>query len=119
MILVSFSTDKEKGTITLALSGHANSAEEGHDIVCASASILAYTVAQIAKNMEVAGLLASPPTISMEKGDAEITVRPINNIAYTQALSYFHVARVGYELLAHNHPQYVELFTFAGTEIQS
>ena len=46
MVRAEFFTNKDSGSITLKLSGHAGQAEHDKDIVCAAASILAYTVAQ-------------------------------------------------------------------------
>ena len=42
MVKAEFFTNKESGTITMKLSGHAGQAEHGNDIVCAAASILAF-----------------------------------------------------------------------------
>ena len=41
MVRAEFFTNKESGSITMKLSGHAGQAEHGKDIVCAAASILA------------------------------------------------------------------------------
>lgn len=118
MITASFSQDLKSRGFTLKLSGHAGMAEAGHDIVCASATILAYTVAQEAKNMEKRHQLTKPPFIKMEEGDIEITVHPKSGDRY-EAMHTFHIAQVGYGLLAYNYPQYVELIQFNETGIQS
>lgn len=109
MITVSFLLRPESRKLSLTLSGHAGAAEIGHDIVCAGASILACTVAQEAKNMETRGQLAEPPVIRMKEGDTEIVVRPKDSQEYKEAHHTFYVAQVGYSLLAHNYPQYVEV----------
>ena len=109
MITTTFLKDRERGTLSLTLSGHAGSAEAGRDIVCASASILAYTVAQEAKNMEDRHQLREAPIIRLDAGDAEITVYPNDGEDYYDALHIFYIAQLGYSLLAHNYPQYVEL----------
>lgn len=106
MIVASFHNDH--GRLSLKLSGHAGMAEAGRDIVCASASILAYTVAQEVQNMENRHQLAEPPIIRMDAGDAEITIKPVDEATY-DALHTFYIAQVGYSLLAYNYPQYVEL----------
>jgi uncharacterized protein YsxB (DUF464 family) len=46
MITISISENKDAKAITLKVKGHANHDEKGKDIVCASASILTYTIAQ-------------------------------------------------------------------------
>ena len=93
-------------------------AEIGHDIVCAGASILACTVAQEAKNMENRGQLTKPPYIKIQEGNTHIVVHPID-ADYDDALHTFYVAQVGYSLLAHNYPQYVELITVNKANTQS
>ena len=119
MITVSFFRDKKSKTLLLKLSGHAGAAEAGHDIICASASILAYTVAQEAKNMEKRHQLSEPPHIRMDEGEAVIMIFSKNDAAYADALHTFYVAEVGYSLLAHNYPQYVELKRFNEIDTRS
>lgn len=118
MIIASFSEDKRSGSFTLKLSGHAGAAEVGHDIVCASASILAYTVAQVAQNMDAEGLLVEPPYIRMESGDAEIIVKPTDD-SYYETRWVFYTAQIGYALLNEQYPQYVELIEPSKTDFRS
>jgi uncharacterized protein YsxB (DUF464 family) len=117
MITASFSRRNDNGTesITLRLTGHAGMAEKGQDIVCASASILAYTVAQSLQFMYEEGELEEKPLIRLDSGDAVITAIPKYGF-YKEALHTFFVAQVGYHLLAHNYPQYVELHSFGEAE---
>lgn len=100
---------KEKdGRLTLELDGHAGQADIGKDIVCASCSILAYTVAQIVKDCEVCDKLKTYPTIVLEKGEAVVSCEPKEE-AYAEVQYAFYVAKVGYTLLAYNYPQFVEV----------
>ena len=117
MITASFSRANDNGTksITLRLNGHAGMAEKGEDTMCASASILAYTVAQSLMFMHEEGGLEEKPLIRLNSGDAEITAIP-KHTSYNEALHIFFVAQVGYSLLAHNYPQYVELNSFGEAE---
>ena len=117
MIQAFFSRRNDNGTesITLRLMGHAGASKEGEDIVCASASILAYTVAQSLQFLYEEGGLEDKPIIRLDKGDAEITAIP-KYTSYKEALHTFFVAQVGYHLLAHNYPQYVELHSFGEAE---
>jgi uncharacterized protein YsxB (DUF464 family) len=112
MITVNLSQDDEKKTLSLRLEGHAGQAEVGQDIVCASATILAYTVAQIVKMMEGNKELTRKPTIKLKKGNIEITCRCKTDEGYAEALHTYFVAQIGYSLLAHNYPQYVALNSF-------
>ena len=84
-------------------------AEEGKDIVCSAASVLAHTLAQEAKNMEHRGQLEEPPYIRTDKGDMVVMLYPKDEMAYIEALHTFYIAEIGFSLLAHNYPQYVEL----------
>lgn len=92
------------------MKGHAGQASLGQDIVCASASILAYTVAQIIRTMEHHGDLEDS-VIEMGNGDATISCRCKDDAIYAEASHTYFVAKVGYSLLVHNYPQFVELKT--------
>ena len=96
MINVTFTEEGEK--LSLRLEGHAGYAEHGNDIVCASASILAYTLASFVKGVEnsIVDLTSGDTTIECETSDEAV------------AKAYLHTKR-GYELLAFNYPQYVRL----------
>lgn len=107
MIKIEFTTNDKHGRLSLKVKGHAGQAEIGKDIVCASASILAYTVAQVVSNIESKGGLKKTPTIKLLKGDTVITCHPKEEYMDELAHTYY-VAEVGYSLLAHNYPQYVD-----------
>jgi uncharacterized protein YsxB (DUF464 family) len=115
MVKAELFTNKESGSITMKLSGHAGQAEKGEDIVCAAASILAYTVAQALQFMYEQGELQKRPHIRMEEGDTIIVAKPKED-SYAEALHTFFVAQVGYHLLAHNYPKYVTLSSFGESE---
>ena len=115
MVTAEFFTNKESGSITLKLSGHAGQAEKGTDIVCSAASILAYTVAQALQFMYEQGELQKKPHIRLAEGDTIIVAKPKPE-TYAEALHTFFVAQVGYHLLAHNYPQYVSLSSFGEGE---
>ena len=108
MINVKFTQSEVTGSISLKVKGHAQQAPEGHDIVCASATILAYTVAQMVTDTYQKGGLKKPPKIKIEKGNVVVTCHPKND-TYADLLHTYFVAQVGYHLLAHNYPQFVEL----------
>ena len=115
MVRAEFFTNKESGSITLKLSGHAGQAEHGKDIVCAASSILAYTVAQALQFQYEDGCLKKKPHLKLEPGDTIIVAKPTPE-RYEEALHTFFVAQVGYSLLARNYPQYVELSSFGEAE---
>lgn len=110
MIKVSFNTNDYERSLSLKVEGHAGSNVIGQDLVCASASILTYTVAQIVSAMEQDGELEEA-LIETNEGDARISIRCKTKEAYKEAAHTFFVAVTGYKLLEHNFPQYVELQT--------
>lgn len=115
MVKAEFFTNKDSGSITLKLTGHAGQAKKGEDIVCAAASILAYTVAQALQFLYEEGGLKKKPYLKLEQGNTVIAAKPRDD-TYAEALHTFFVAQVGYHLLAHNYPQYVTLSSFGDSE---
>lgn len=112
MISVKFDKNESTKTLKLKVKGHAGQAEVGKDIVCASASILAYTVAQIVTFMYEQGKLTKKPVIKIKEGDANVTCQVKTDEDFAEALHAYFVTSVGYSLLVHNYPQYVELTMF-------
>lgn len=113
MIHAEFSRHGE--SIVLKVTGHAGTAEPGKDLVCAAASTLAYTVAQVLQFMFEEGQLRKKPNIRMDEGDSIIVAKPKPEY-YGEALHTFFVAQAGYHLLSHNYPQHVELKSFGKAE---
>ena len=111
MITVSFQSDEKSKSLSLTIKGHAGQADIGQDIICSSASILAYTVAQFVMEAEAKGDLKSPPGIRLERGDAFISCEPTDDILPGIQNCYM-FAKIGYYILAHNYPQYVEIKEF-------
>ena len=89
----------------LTVTGHANSAEPGHDLVCASASMLAYTLAANVANMADNGQVRQP-IIENSAGNTEISCNPRHNLKNTVTLVFDSIC-VGFELLAHDYPEYI------------
>lgn len=106
MITVTFTEMGNK--LSLRVEGHAGYAEHGKDIVCASASILAYTVAQFVMEAEHSGDLESSAEIRLESGDTIISCEPCED-TYNAAQNVYLFAKMGYAILAHNYPHYVRL----------
>ena len=115
MVKAEFFTNKDSGSITMKLSGHAQQDEHGKDIVCSAASILAYTVAQALQFQYEDDGLKKKPHLKLEPGDTVIVAKPKPE-RYEEALHTFFVAQVGYSLLARNYPQYVSLSSFGESE---
>ena len=112
MIEVRIDKCDDKRELSLRVKGHAGQAEPGKDIVCASASILAYTAAQVVKAMHAHGDLEKEPKIRLKEGDALIACKPKTDKLYAEALHTYFVIQVGYSLLSYNYPEYVNLTMF-------
>lgn len=86
----------------VTVKGHAYSGEPGHDLVCAGATALTYTLADrvihLAENAQ-----AREPVTVLEEGKAEISCNP-NHKFKAAATIIFDTICAGYELLAHNFP---------------
>ena len=117
MLTATFNQYDEIRYLKLLVKGHAGADVIGRDLVCASASTLLYTLAQTVAEMEERGELISSPIIVTEaEGDALITCQCNSDKSYADAVSAFNVIRTGFNLLAHNYPQYVELNTVGSAE---
>jgi hypothetical protein len=56
------------------------------------------------------GDLAAPPKIRLKEGDTLVVCEP-NEDTMDAVHNAYSFAKIGYALLAHNYPQYVELIT--------
>lgn len=82
--------------------GHALSGKVGQDLVCASASILAYTLANAVINMEVAKQ-CSDTYVSLNSGNAIVSCHPV--VRYKSAVTLvFDTLCAGFEILSKNYP---------------
>ena len=89
----------------LTVTGHAESAEKGHDLVCASASMLAYTLAANVANMADNGQVREP-IMEMEEGNTVVSCKPRSNLKASVTLVFDSIC-VGFEKLAHDYPEYI------------
>lgn len=96
----------------VSVEGHAQSGEAGHDLVCASASILAYTLAAFVDNMKSAGQ-SKYPTVELKEGYALISCNAPKRYKSSVTLAFDTVC-AGFELLAKNYPDNIS-FEVIGT----
>ena len=87
----------------VTLEGHALSGEHGHDLVCASVSTLAYTLANSVENMGACGLLREKQSI-LKEGEAMVICKPAAKYVNIITL-VFDTLCSGFEMLAHNFPE--------------
>ena len=98
MIKVVYHRDLNRVTVE----GHAKSGEAGHDLVCASATILVYTLASFVENMKNARQAYNPKT-ELKEGDAVISCEPPNRYKGAVTLVFDSICG-GFELLARDYP---------------
>lgn len=94
-----------RGQHKVTVKGHAQSGEAGHDLVCAAASALAYTLAANVANMADKELVQEP-VMSLKPGDTEVSCQPDSDYTSTVAM-VFDAVCVGFELLYDNYPAYI------------
>jgi uncharacterized protein YsxB (DUF464 family) len=104
MIKVEFNCNLEFFLLSLKVVGHAGQAESGHDLVCASASILAYTIASLVESSTER--MMEKPYIKLGEGDAEITCYPQMR-QFGRIASFYTTVREGFKLLAARYPEYI------------
>ena len=98
MINVKYLRDKQK----LIVKGHAESGEKGHDLVCASASILTYTLGLFVKNMTDNGQVKKA-TGRLDSGDSEVSCKVKGHEAAVTLV--FDSICAGFDLLAKSYPE--------------
>lgn len=108
MITIRFYTKPGEGSIHMTLKGHSEAAPKGQDLVCAAATMLAYTAAQAVQFLQEQDKLKKKPRISVHDGSAVVIATPKED-AYAEALCAFWVAQCGAHVLARNYPQQVTL----------
>jgi uncharacterized protein YsxB (DUF464 family) len=98
----------DNGNICMKVKGHANAAPYGEDLICASASMLVYTVAQAMTFYYEQGFLKGKPKIKIREGKASVHAIPKEEY-YAETLHSFWVAQCGAHVLAKNYPEYVSM----------
>ena len=91
-------------SLCLSMAGHAGVGQKGTDIVCAAASVLAYTAAAEMLQLHGQALLHTPPVIRLISGAARVEAE---NCRQSQAA--FSVIATGFRLLAAQYPNNVKL----------
>lgn len=87
---------------TLTVKGHAQSAPKGEDLICAAASILAYTAIASVQDNDDKFL----PSITQHDGEMRIACDPSSSFI-TPCRRVLDTIYTGYEILANEYPDYV------------
>lgn len=98
-----------KSYIRLTLNGHADFAEHGIDTICASASILAYTLAEYVNQAYKGGALKKKPTIKLTEGYSKIECFPKDEESYGEIMRAYLYTQIGLQLLSDNYSEYVNI----------
>lgn len=102
-------TAREKAeSLTLCVTGHAGFGPKGADIVCAAASILTYTAAKLARDMERRGQLREKPLIRLKPGEAEVRFTPRED-SRPRAEVGLETTLLGFRLLEEQYPRYIRV----------
>lgn len=101
--MISVIYDREH--MCVEINGHAMSGEAGHDLVCAAASILAYTLAQNLKSMKKSSEIYRY-TLELDVGRAFISCVPHARCKVDTRL-VFDAVCTGFALLSNQYPEYV------------
>lgn len=109
MLTVEFKTDGK--TVCFSAKGHAGAAPKGFDLICASASMLAYTLGEVMRKMYEESSLHEKAEMLLEEGNSRIRAKPVAG-RYDECMHAFYVIQTGYELLARSYPKHVSLIKF-------
>ena len=115
MITALFKELKHTKSISLKVKGHAESAPEGKDLICAASSAYGFQAIQTVENMFFSDWLVKKPKIWINKGDISIVFRPKEEY-YTVCLNMLQVVAVGYQILEEKYPDFVQLTAFTKPE---
>ena len=92
--------DRKENKITVE--GHAYSGEPGHDLICASASVLIYTIAASVSSLKENGHVTNA-LINLESGNGTVGCEPLEQFKGAITLIFDSIC-AGYEILAANYP---------------
>lgn len=98
--------DRKKHRV--AVRGHAQSGEKGHDLVCAAVSALTYTLAENVRQMSTVSKSVRRPIIDLNEGKATIACDAVHGMDATVTL-IFDAVSIGYGLLAAQYKDNVTL----------
>lgn len=102
------------GKYYLRLTGHAGADVRGKDIICASASILLYTLVESLTKAEE--MLECPAEYSLEYGEGVVRCKPKEEYE-SKIDSIYEVIICGLKLLADNYPQNLIFTNYMAREI--
>ena len=106
--MITVTLNRKAETLSLCVTGHAGFASMGQDIVCAAASILVYTAAELALDMARRGQLRRAPVLNLKPGDAVIRFTP-DTLGRQRAEAGLETVGYGFSLLAKKYPRCIRV----------
>lgn len=99
MIEVVYNRDK----LRVAVKGHAGSGEKGHDLVCAAASILVYTLAGNVAQWSTDHKRIRRPIIDIKEGNATVACCPVHGTKAIITMMFDSIC-AGFDVLQQRYP---------------
>ena len=97
----------DRENLRVAVKGHANSGEKGHDLVCAAASILVYTLAGQVAQMSTDKKRVRRPVIALNEGSATVACRPVHGNRAVVTLVFDSIC-AGFDILQQRYPENIK-----------
>lgn len=91
----------DRNKISLEITGHAESGEYGHDLVCAACSQSAYTFASAVFGMKELG---HEPKIKLACGESKVSFKPYKENKNMVLFALDNIA-LGFKILANSYPE--------------
>lgn len=94
----------DRKRLILKVKGHAHSGEAGHDLVCAAASILVYTLAANVTELCADRRRVRRPVLEIKEGNAIISCAPVHGMQAVTTL-VFDTVCAGFAVLQQQYPE--------------
>lgn len=94
----------DRKRLILKVKGHAHSGEAGHDLVCAAASILVYTLAANVTELCADRRRVRRPVLEIKEGNATIACAPVHGMQAVTTL-VFDTVCAGFAVLQQQYPE--------------
>ena len=105
--MITFQSDVCAGRIIVALDGHSGAAPRGSDIVCAAASVLAFTLIEAFRRLDEEGGVENFSRCA-ESGCVRLDVT-VKECAWESAQTVLNTVRDGFLLLEEHYPENVSV----------
>ena len=108
MITAKFFENELKDRFEITITGHAQAAEKGKDLICAGTSVLSLTLLQVIKTMESQGFFVNNVKAKVKDGFTSIMCKPKAEY-YQTVLNSILTLKTGFNMLATMFGGYIEV----------